>query len=208
MKQKKLSIFFILSLLFVLLSGPIAHARLEITASDLLLKNSEQFSDIVRRKIKKAQDIQAKQEIEVNDKGEIFAEPEAVSSLRDAMRIILSRPDQDGARSKLFNKVRQELNDLHSFDQALVDIINESCAGLKSQSINIKFEETYLVIVDNFLSEVRPEVGNNANFKTLVEKIRDSDIHASEKMKGPNRSISINANPSKSAAEILGSKKK
>ena len=84
---------------FGLLTGTLAQARVEIVASDLLLKNSEQYSAIVRKKIKKAQDIQAKQEIEVNDKGEIFAEPEAVASLRDAMRIVLSRPDQDGARS-------------------------------------------------------------------------------------------------------------
>lgn len=204
MKQKILS----LVLLSTFLIGHFAEARLEITASDLLLKNSEQFSDIVRRKIKKAQDIQAKQEVEVNDKGEIFSEPEAVSALRDAMRIVLSRPDQDGARSKLFNKVRQELNDMHALDQALTDIVNEAIAGLKSSNINIKFEETYLVIVDNFLSEVRPEVGTNTTFKTLVEKIRDSDLKASEKMKGPNRSIAINANPSKSAAEILPKSKK
>ena len=204
MKQK----IFSLILLSTILIGHFAEARLEITASDLLLKNSEQFSDIVRRKIKKAQDIQAKQEVEVNDKGEIFSEPEAVSALRDAMRIVLSRPDQDGARSKLFNKVRQELNDMHAFDQALTDIVNEAIAGLKSSNVNIKFEETYLVIVDNFLSEVRPEVTTNTTFKTLVEKIRDSDLKASEKMKGPNRNIAINANPSKSAAEILPKSKK
>ncbi len=208
MKQKYFSLIFGVTLISTLLFGHFAEARLEITASDLLLKNSEQFSDIVRRKIKKAQDIQAKQEIEVNDKGEIFSEPEAVTALRDAMRIVLSRPDQDGARSKLFNKVRQELNDMHSFDSALKDIVNEACAGLKSKNINIKFEETYLVLIDNFLSEVRPEVSTNETFKTLVEKIRDSDIQASDKMKGPNRSIAINANPSKSAAEILPKSKK
>lgn len=193
---------------FGLLIGTLAQARVEIVASDLLLKNSEQYSAIVRKKIKKAQDIQAKQEIEVNDKGEIFAEPEAVASLRDAMRIVLSRPDQDGARSKLFNKVRQELNDLHSLDQALTDLVTEACAGLKNPGISIKFEETYLVLLDNFLSEVRPEVSTNATFKTLVEKIRDTEIRASEKMKGPNRSIAINADISKSAADILPKPKK
>jgi hypothetical protein len=208
MKQKKTFLAFTTGFFLTLLLSPLAQARLEITASELLLKNSEQFSDIVRRKIKKAQDIQAKQEVEVNEKGEIFAEPEAVSGLRDAMRIVLSRPDQDGARSKLFNKVRQELNDLHSLDSSLTDIVNESCAGLKSKDINLKYEETYLVILDNFLSEVRPEVETNETFKTLVAKVRDSDIHASEKMKGPNRSIAVNANISKSAAEILPKSKK
>ncbi len=163
---------------------------------------------MVRKKIKKAQDIQSKQEIEVNDKAEIFSEPEAVSSLRDAMRIVLSRPDQDGARSKLFNKVRQEMNDLHSLDQSLKDIVNEAISGLKTKNINIKYEETYLVLLNNFLSEVRPEVDSNTTFKTLVEKIRDSDITISDKMKGPNRSIAVNANLSKSAGEILPKPKK
>lgn len=204
MKQKIFSLLF----LSIFLISNHAHARLEITAAELLLKNSEQFSDMVRKKIKKAQDIQSKQEIEVNDKGEIFSEPEAVSSLRDAMRIVLSRPDQDGARSKLFNKVRQEMNDLHSLDQSLTEIVNEAAAGLKTKNINIKYEETYLVILDNFLSEVRPEVDSNTTFKTLVEKIRDADITISNKMKGPNRSIAVNANLSKSAGEILPKPKK
>lgn len=204
MKQKIFSLLFTSTLLVT----SHAHARLEITASELLLKNSEQFSDMVRKKIKKAQDIQSKQEIEVNDKAEIFSEPEAVSSLRDAMRIVLSRPDQDGARSKLFNKVRQEMNDLHSLDQSLKDIVNEAISGLKTKNINIKYEETYLVLLNNFLSEVRPEVDSNTTFKTLVEKIRDSDITISDKMKGPNRSIAVNANLSKSAGEILPKPKK
>ncbi len=204
MRQKRL----ILAALMFLFTSHWAEARLEITAAELLLKNAEQYSAIVRKKIKKAQDIQGKQEVEVNEKGEIFAEPEAVSALRDGMRIVLSRPDQDGARSKLFNKLRQELNDLNSLDQALTDIVSEACTGLKGQNINVKFEETYLVILDNFLSEVRPEVSTNANFKTLVEKIRDSELRTSDKMKGPNRSISINANISKSAAEILPKSKK
>ena len=192
----------------IFLNSPIAQARLELMASDLLLKNSDQFDSIVLKKIKKAQAIQTKQEPDVDDKGDIFAEPEAVSSLRDALRIVLSRPDQDGSRAKLFNKVRQELNDLHSLDSVLTDIVDEAIAALKSKNSNLKFEETYLVILDNALGELKPEVSSNKTFKLLIEKIRDADITASKNMNNLNRTVSVNAAPSKSAAEILPKPKK
>ncbi len=208
MKQKLFTPTFIALLIFLFLSPRFAEARLEIMASDLLLKNSEQFNAIVLKKIKKAQDIQARQEQEVDDKGDIFAEPEAISALRDAMRIVLSRPDQDGARSKMFNKVRQELTDLHSLESALTDIVNESIANLKSKNTNAKFQETYLVILDNVLGEMKPEVDTNKTFKLLIEKIRDADINLPDKTKGLNRNISVNASPSKSAESIVPKPKK
>lgn len=204
MKQKIASLFFVFSFLNPMLS----QARLETMASDLLLKNSEQFNAIVLKKIKKAQDIQARQEQEVDEKGEIFAEPEAVSSLRDAMRIVLSRPDQDGARSKMFNKVRQELNDVHSLEPVLKDIVEEAIRSLKSANTNVKFEETYLVILENALGEMKPEVSSSPTFRMLIEKIRDADIKVSDKMKSLSRNIAVNTTPSKSAESILPKPKK
>ncbi len=204
MKQKIAALFFVFSFLNPMLS----QARLETMASDLLLKNSEQFNAIVLKKIKKAQDIQARQEQEVDEKGEIFAEPEAVSSLRDAMRIVLSRPDQDGARSKMFNKVRQELNDVHSLEPVLKDIVEEAIRSLKSANTNVKFEETYLVILENALGEMKPEVSTSPTFKMLIEKIRDADIKISDKMKSLSRNIAVNTTPSKSAESILPKPKK
>jgi len=190
------------------LGSSFAVAGLQMTASTLLLQNSEQFNDVVRKKIRKAQDIQERQDPEVADNGELFAEPEAVAALHDATQIVLSRPDHDGARSKLFNRVRQELNDLHSFDSVLNEIVDEAIAALKSKGLEDKVEETYLVILDNLLSEAKPEVSTNKTFKTVVEKIRDSDVKASSKMKNLNRSVGVNASPSKTAASILPKSKK
>jgi hypothetical protein len=204
MKQKIATLFFV----FTFLSPLLSEARLELMASDLLLKNSEQFNAIVLKKIKKAQDIQAQQEQDVDAQGELFAEPEAVSSLRDAMRIVLSRPDQDGARSKTFNKVRQELNDLHSLESVLKDIVTEAINSLKSNNTNLKYEETYLVILENVLGEMKPEVSSSPTFKLLVEKIRDADIKISDKMKSLSRNIAVNSNPSKTAESIVPKPKK
>lgn len=195
------------TILALLLISTSAWARLEYVASELLLKNSEQFYSIVRKKIKKAQDIQAKQDPLINDDGQLVPDIESVSILRDAMRITLSRPDQDGARPKIFNQVRQDLNEINSLNKVLNDITDEGLAALKAKEIGIKQEETYVLILDNLLAEIKPEVNTNTNFKSIVEKIKNANIVLSQKMKDPNRSIAINNSPSKTAESILNEKK-
>lgn len=179
-----------------------ANAKVEYDASSLLLKNSDAVSEMIKKKIKAAQKLQAKQ---VDDEdGEIKPETEAVEALKDAMRIALSRPDQDGARSNLYGRVRRELMDLNSLEQVLGELVDESITEMRTQD-GPRRTATYVVILENMMAELRPELAEYPEYRKLVEKIRDAKITISDKAKVQNllRSMSVPISPSATAEKIL-----
>ncbi len=186
----------------VLLASPLAWTKVEYDASSLLLKNSDQVSDMIKLKLKKAQALQAKQED--NEDGDIAAEPEALENLKDAMRIALSRPDQDGARSNLYSRVRRELVDLNSLDEVLAELTEESLAELRTQE-GPRRTATYVVILENMMAELKPELADNATYRKIFERVRDAKISITDKSKVANllRSMSIPVSPSDTAAKFL-----
>ncbi len=188
--------------ILVLLASPLAWTKVEYDASSLLLKNSDQVSDMIKVKLKKAQALQAKQED--NEDGEIAAEPEALENLKDAMRIALSRPDQDGARSNLYSRVRRELVDLNSLDEVLAELTEESLAELRTQE-GPRRTATYVVILENMMAELKPELADNATYRKIFERIRDAKISITDKSKVSNllRSMSIPVSPSDTAARFM-----
>lgn len=182
------------------------ETKVQYDSNMLMMKNSEQIGELVKRKIQKAQAIQAKQEID-DDQG-IVAEPEAIEQLEDATRIVLSRPDQDGTVSNMFSRLRRELQDLNALDEVLANITSESIAALRSDATPINHQSTYLVILENLMAELRPEVPTNPKFKKIIEKIRDADIEVSQEVRNQQRlrSMSRPVSPSATAANILPKK--
>ncbi len=182
-------------------------AKVEFDSSSLLLKNSDQVSEMLKKKIKAAQRLQAKQED--NDEGEIQVEPEALENLKAAMRIALSRPNQpDGARSSLYTQVRRELVDLNSLETVLSELTEEAVDELRKQD-GPRRTATYVIILENMMAEIRPEIEDNADLKKIMVRIRDAKIVVLDKIKAKNllRSMSIPVSPSDTAAKILKNQK-
>ncbi len=111
------------------------ETKVQYDSNALMMKNSEQIGELVRKKIQKAQSIQSKQVID-DDQG-IVAEPDAIEQLEDATRIVLSRPDQDGTVANMFSRLRRELQDLNSLDQVLANLAIESIRALKTITITL-----------------------------------------------------------------------
>lgn len=176
--------------------------KVEYDSTSLLIKSSDQIGDMVKKKIRKAQLIQSKQED--SEDGEIAVEPEALEELKDALRIVLARPDQDGARANLYSRIRGELSDLNSLDQALVDLTEEALTELRTQD-GPRRTATYVVILENLMAEIRAEMKNNPTFRKIVERIRDAKITIEDKAKLKNllRSMSVPVSPSVTAQKIL-----
>lgn len=191
-----------LAALLLCLSSTLAQAKVEYDSSSLLLKNSDQVSDMIKVKIKTAQNLQSKQD--ENEDGDIQAEPEALENLKDALRIALSRPDQDGARSNLYSRVRRELNDLNSLDQILSELTEEALTELRKQD-GPRRTATYVVILENLMAEIKPEIRDNPAYLKIVERIRDTKITIGDRAKVQTllRSMSIPISPSATAAKIL-----
>lgn len=188
-----------------LLALPSAWAKVEYDSTSLMLKNSDQISEMLKVKIKKAQALQAKQDD--TEDGEIQAEPEALENLKDALRIVLSRPDQqDGARANLYSRVRRELVDLNALDQVLAELTEESLAELRTQE-GPRRTATYVVILESMMAELKPELAENATYRKIVERIRDAKITITDTSKAKNylRSMKVPMSPSETATNLLKS---
>jgi hypothetical protein len=198
----KTLMYMLATTLAAVFTAPQAWAKVEYDSSSLLIKNSDQVSEMIRLKIRKAQKIQSKQD--ESEDGEIQAEPEALDNLRDAMRIALSRPDQDGARSNLYSRVRRELVDLNSLDLVLMELTEEAIAELRTQD-GPRRTATYIVLLENMMAELKPESMDNATFRKIFERIRDAKITITDKARVANllRSMSVPVSPSTTAEKML-----
>lgn len=183
--------------------GPADPTKVEYDSEQLRMKNSEAVAELVRRKIKKAQDIQAKQEVD-DDSGTV-AEPEALDQLRDGLRIILARPDQEGARSTVFTRLRSELQDLGAFEDTLNELAQEAIGALKDDDLAVNLQATYIVILENLMAEIRPDLGRNKKLRGIVEDIRDARIEVSDRVRNRQRlrTMTNPVSPSETAKRIL-----
>lgn len=179
----------------------------EYDSGSLLMLNAEQMNSLVMKKIKKAQEIQKKQD--VNDDDGLAAEPAAIDQLKDATRIVLARPDQDGSREHTFARLRRELSDLNALEGVLNDLTKESLTALRKDSPNSAREQaTYIFVLENMMAEIKPEVSQNSAFKKIIEEIRDANIEISEKVRSQQllRAMNRPVSPSETAAKILPKK--
>lgn len=183
--------------------GPADTTKVEYDSEQLRLKNSEAVGELVRRKIKKAQDIQSKQE-EDDDQGTV-AEPEALDQLRDGLRIILARPDQEGARATVFARLRSELQDLGAFEDVLNELAQEAIGAMKDESLPVRLQATYIQILENLMAEARPDLAKNKRLRAIVEDIRDARIEISDEVKNRQRlrTMTNPVSPSETAKRIL-----
>ncbi|MES2964703.1 MAG: hypothetical protein V4760_12495 [Bdellovibrionota bacterium] len=183
--------------------GPADATKVEYDSEQLRMKNSEAVAELVRRKIKQAQDIQSKQEDD-DDQGTV-AEPEALEKLRDGLRIILARPDQEGARATVFARLRSELQDLGSFEEVLNELAQEGIGALKDDSLAVRLQATYVLILENLMAEIRPDLAKNKKLRSIVEDIRDARIEISSEVKNRQRlrTMTNPVSPSETAKRIL-----
>lgn len=185
-----------------------AWTKVEYDSQQLMMKNADQISEMVRKKIKASQEIQAKQED--NDDSPFVAEPAAIVQLKDALRIVLARPDQDGTRANAFARLRRELTDLNSLDATLDELAREAISSLQNPKVSAKHAGTYIMVLENLMAEIKPEMKNSPAMKKIIEQIRDANIKVSDETKSQVflRSMSPVASPSDTALKIIPKDKK
>ena len=203
-----------MSKLFTILATPLLSllvtssgwAKVEYDASQLMMQNSEQTTELVRKRIQRASDVQERQE----EDSTLLAEPEALEYLKDAMRIALARPDQDGLRGILFARIRRELNDLNSTEVVLSQLTDESLAVLKDKKAAVSHHATYILVLENLMAEIKPELEKNKSFREMIEKVRDANIKVSKDVQSQQKLKLMQSpvSPSKTASSILPKKKK
>ena len=191
-----------------------AHSsRVEYDSNQLMMKSADEIADIVRKKIKKAQAIQANSYR--SDDQLPGTNPEAVNQLKDAIRIVLGRPDEDGTRDSAFSGLRRELQDMNAVNQVLTELAHEGIDAIASKTTGSRRQATYLVLLDNLMSEIRPESQTNEVFKKILVDIRDANLKLTDALRSQAllNSMTKPVSPSTTAKDILtkdfsGDKKK
>lgn len=181
--------------------GP--RGRLEYDSAQLLIKSADQVNDLIEKRLDKAARSQASQEVDYTEG--IRTEPEALSFLRDAMRIALSRPEQDGFRAAAFSRVDRELADLNANILVLQQLSDEGIGVLQSDDAATNVKATYVYLLDNMMAELKPSLSTRLWAKKIVENIRDARIEISEAVQKQQRmrTMALPMSPSVIAEGIL-----
>lgn len=154
---------FIVPLLVLVSFG--AQAGLLFTFSELTTKDLEQMSKIVKTKIAESR----------------RSDGDKVIPLKEALQAVLSRPNTDGMIEKVMGPLRSELDDHDSWEKSLRELTDESLMALrKNSAFKGRYQVTYLIFLENIITELLQPAVDNGFERALLEKIRDSDIDISK----------------------------
>jgi hypothetical protein len=192
-----LALLLVAAALVTMISRP-AIARIEYDAHTLLLKTPDQVAELIRKRVLAAQKVLAQSPGDEMDE-------QGVAQLRDALRIALSRPGQDGSRSNHFSRVRRDLSDVGQFEEVARQLTLEAVESLRKNQGPPRHLMTYVVMLENLMAEIRPEIETNDQLKRLVESIRDAKIVVGEQVRKQARIRSMDqlVSPSETAKRIL-----
>ena len=132
---------------------------------------------------------------------------EATQKLREAFKTILSRPNGDNMVSQLMPMIRSRLRDLNAFEDTLMGLADEAIYALTQGKEKPTRKSTNLIVLENILSEFKPETESNKEIKKVFEKIRDAKIEVPKEVKNDLRlrgMYKARTSPSKVAEKIIG----
>lgn len=144
--------------------------------NELVIKDYDEMSKVVNSRVTTARKLSRTSEEGDDD------ERTAVEHLREALKLIFSRPNSDNMVAKLTPEVRRELIGFSAFEDTIASLAKEGIDALDNKHLSKNSRATYLFLLENLMSEIRPEVESNGNdaLRKAVEKIRDAKIKVSK----------------------------
>ena len=129
-----------------------------------------------------------------------------VQSLKDILKAVLSRHDKDDSLSTILPLIKSELDDLKSYTPVMISLANAAVATLqKPEDVPAVQQVTQAIILENIMSELRPEIKKKKEVAAMFARIRDAKIELTDECKGE-RKIGLmqgSVSPSKIAEKIL-----
>lgn len=169
--------------------------------NELMIKDYDEMSQMVNAKLKKARAVGSHSSDEnVNDQ-------ETIEHLREAVKLILSRPDSDNMVAKLMPEIRKELSGYNAFEDVLSGITAEQIAIVKDEKAAPSVQATGIFVLENLISLIKPEAVNNNDLRRILDRIRSADIDVSSSVKKDMklRGMFKTMNPSQAARTVLKS---
>lgn len=211
----KLTIFVFSAVLCFFLSPSLSALTIY---SELQMRDFDEMHKEVQKRISKARAISASASSELEKLEEDAEEDpsiqesdkEAINILRETMLFILSRPDKDNVVAKLFPLVRRELNNYNAYDDAVHGIVTEAISGLRQKKLKVTHRATYVVVLENVMAELRPEINLSPSTESIFKKIMEADIEIPSDVRNELklRSMETVGSPSEIAKETLEKAKK
>lgn len=132
---------------------------------------------------------------------------EAKSKLKDALQLIFSRPNPDNMVSQLVPTVRVPLRNIEAYESVIEEIAVKAINTTKNKKGSTAQQATGLIILENIMSELKPDVKSNKNVHSIFAQIRDAKIEVSDKIKKELRMramMKAPPSPSALAKQIIG----
>jgi hypothetical protein len=132
---------------------------------------------------------------------------DAQGSLREAIKLILSRPNSDNMVSQLMPDVRGKHREAGGFEESLDEIVTTAIEALTKGKEPASRKSTNVFVLENFMSEFKPDAISNPKIKSVFEKIRDAkikipkDVAKDLKLRSMRQ---VNSSPSAVAEKIIG----
>ena len=119
----------------------------------------------------------------MQDKAREYRQGENSQNLKDALLLCLARPDEDALIEKTIGIVKTPLEDSGLWESSVEELVEQSLAGLKEAKIGAVDQVTYSVVLENILSEFKPQFikqYKSPGFETkMIEKIAAADVELS-----------------------------
>lgn len=172
---------------------------------ELITADHDLFVNAINKAISKAEaDAIKMQEQGMDEAGD----SQAVSHLRDALQLLLSRPDQDDSlmmRNDTYVRLRSELKKYLSYEDTIRHLATDAIIALKNDKFKPARRVTHLYILYNIMGQIKREaIEGNESLQKVILKIREANIKFDDKVQGELRMTSMLnlKSPSKIAADI------
>jgi hypothetical protein len=154
----------LITLALVSLLASAANAGLLFNYSQLATKDLDQMAKIVQNKIK-----------ESNKYGGDRTIP-----LKEALQAVYSRPNEDALIEKIQPQIKSALDENNAWEKSIRQLTKEAIGALKNpKAFSPVVQVTYLVFLENIISEFKPKNQNDFE-KSILTQIKDAKITLSK----------------------------
>lgn len=126
--------------------------------------------------------------------------------LKEALQAVYSRPNEDEMIEKVVAPLRTQLDQLDEWEKTISQLTDEAINALKNpRAFKPVVQTTYVIFLENLLSELKPHVRNDGFERKIAERIRDARIQVSKEAVSERklRMMKDTTSPSEIAGSIL-----
>ena len=130
--------------------------------------------------------------------------------LKEALQAAYSRPNDDDMIEKIVGPLRTQLDELDAWEKTLSQLTDEAINALKNpKAFKPVVQVTYMIFLENLLSELKPYLKTPGFERQLAERVRDAKISVTKEASNERkiRTMKESTSPSDIAAQILSTEK-